>query len=97
MTTTSPIDEAERARRTEFVRDTKAALAQDETLEARTKRREEKADEWARWFRQNMEAAGCSDPGQILPDALARLEQITNDQIVAAVHELKTAMRGALK
>jgi hypothetical protein len=44
-----------------------------------------------------MEAAGCSDPGQILPDALARLEQITNDQIVAAVHELKTAVRGALK
>ena len=97
MTTTSPIDEAEHARRTEFVRDVRSANAQGETLEARAKKREEKADEWARWFRKNMEAAGCSDPGQILPDALARLEQITNDQIVAAVHELKTAMRGALK
>jgi hypothetical protein len=97
MTTTSRIDEAERARRTEMARDLRAACAQGETLEVRAKKREEKADEWARWFKQNMAAAGCTDPGQILPDALARLEQVTNDRIVAAVHELKSAMRGALK
>jgi hypothetical protein len=33
----------------------------------------------------------------VLPDALARLEQIGEDQIAAAVRELKTALMGALK
>jgi hypothetical protein len=43
MTTTSPIDEAERARRAEYVRDAKGALLQNESLEARSKRREARA------------------------------------------------------
>jgi hypothetical protein len=90
-------DEAARARRTELVRETRAALSQNESLAARTKRREENADEWARWFKRRMDEVGCADPVQLLPDAFARLQQITADRVATAVSELKKAMCGALK
>ena len=73
MTATN-IDAAERIRRSEFVRDSKAALARGETLEARTKQREKFANEWAAWFRQRMDRVGCDDPTELLPDAMARLQ-----------------------
>ena len=95
-TTTHPIDEAERARRSEFIRDQKAALANNETFEARTKRREQKADDWSGWFRHRMDAADIVDPAQLLPDAFARLELLAEDRIVAAMKELKAVLRKAV-
>jgi hypothetical protein len=96
MTATN-IDAAERIRRSEFVRDSKAALARGESLEVRSKRREGYANEWAAWFRQRMDRAGCDDPVELLPDAMARLQQLADDAVVAAIKEFKTAMKGALK
>jgi len=96
MTTTN-IDTAERIRRSEYARDSKAALARGESLEARSKRREGYANEWAAWLRQRMDASECDDPVQILPDALARAQQLAEDSAIAAIKEFKTAMKGALK
>lgn len=90
------IDEAERARRAEYVRDTKAALDKGETFEQRSLRREKMADEWARWFRQKMDAGSVADPVVLLPDACARLEQLAEDRIAAAVRDLKATLRKAL-
>ena len=84
------------ASRTEVVRDTRAALAHGETLEARTKRREGKADDWSRWFRQRMDAGDIADPVQLLPDAFARLQLLAEDRVVAAMKELKAVLRKAV-
>jgi hypothetical protein len=44
-----------------------------------------------------MDAGGCTDPAEVLPEAMARLEQIIDDRVTAAINEFKTAMKGALK
>jgi hypothetical protein len=95
--TTSTISEAERARRRELVRDSKAALEQGELLEARTQKREDLAVEWSRWFRRKMDEAASSNPLEFLPDALAQLEQNAKDQAAAAVAELKKSLREVLR
>jgi hypothetical protein len=97
MPTTSQLSEAERARRREWTHNARGAVAHGETFEAHAKRREEKADDWARWFRQKMDAGGVIDPVVLLPDAFARLEQLAEDRVAAAVRELKTTLKGALK
>jgi len=89
---TAIISEAERARRAEFARDARAAAQKGETLEQRVKKREEKADAWAQWFRRKIDDNGCADPVELLPDACARLEQIVDERVAAAVAELKAAL-----
>ena len=96
MSTTN-IDTAERVRRSEYARNSKAALAQGQSLETRAKQREELANNWSAWFRQRMDAADCNDPVEVLPDALSRLEQIIDDRIAVALNEFKSVMKGALK
>jgi len=93
----SNISEQERFRRGEYARDSRAALAQNETLEQRLAKRETKADVWAQWFRQKMDSTSCTDPVELLPDAFAKLEQTIDDRVTAAINEVKTALRGALK
>jgi len=88
---------AERIRRAEYRRDNLAALARGMSLEQRAKQREECAGEWAAWLRQRMDSADVDDPVQILPDALARLQQLAEDAAIAAIKELKKALMGALK
>jgi len=44
-----------------------------------------------------MDSTNCSDPVELLPDALAKLEQLIDDRVTAAINEVKTALRGALK
>jgi hypothetical protein len=95
--TTPNLSEAERARRSEYARESKAACARGETLEARAKQREGYANDWASWFRQRMDRSGCDDPAELLPDALAKLEQTIDDRVVAALSAFKTTLRGALK
>jgi hypothetical protein len=90
------ISEQERFRRGEFVRDSRAALAQNETVELRLTKRDAKADIWAQWFRQKMDSTNCSDPVELLPDALAKLEQLIDDRITVAVNEVKATLRKAL-
>jgi hypothetical protein len=87
--------EHERQHRTEQVRDLREAVRQGETLEQRSARREQRADEWVRWFYQRMEPGG--DPVELLPDALASLEQMIDDRVAAAIREFKLALRNAVK
>ena len=91
------ISESERLRRKELVIDSKAALAQHETFEARVQTREDLADIWAKWFRVKMNESGYTDPVRLLPDAFARLEQSSKDYAAAAVAELREQLVGALK
>jgi hypothetical protein len=93
---TTFINEHERFRRTEYARDSKAALAQGELLEQRIAKREAKADIWVQWFRQKMDSNGNVDPVELLPDALAKLEQTIDDRVAAAVNEIKATLRKAL-
>jgi hypothetical protein len=87
----------ERIRRSELRRDNLAALARGVSLERRTEERERYASEWAAWLRQRMDSADVDDPVQILPDALARLQQLAEDSAVGAIKELKKALMGVLK
>jgi hypothetical protein len=66
-TPNAALDAAERARRTEFVREAKAACANDETPDQRNQKREMKADAWAQWLRHKLDSTGCTDPVEILP------------------------------
>jgi hypothetical protein len=91
------IDEAERSRRAEFVREARAAVYQGTTAEARTQKREDKADEWARWLHQKMDNHGCLDPAELLPDILAKVDQTIDDRVAAAIAEVKATLRGALR
>src|SRR5262245_2410830 len=97
MPATTNLSTAERIRRSEYVRHSKAALARGESLEARTKRREEYGNEWAAWLRQRMDSSAVDDPGSLLPDALARMQELADDRAVAAISELKKALMGVLK
>jgi hypothetical protein len=65
------ISERERFRRREQVRDARAALAQNESVEQRLKARNAKAEAWTQWFRHKMDATRCQDPLALLPEALA--------------------------
>jgi hypothetical protein len=97
MTTSSPIDANERARRRDWVRDPKAALARGQGFEQRTKQRDDAADDWAAWMHRKMDESGINDPVQLLPDAFARLQQLGQDHTAAAIKELKASLKGALK
>jgi hypothetical protein len=88
--------EGERARRTEYVRDSAAAAKSGTTIEARTQAREASADEWAAWLHRQMEKTGAASPSEVLPDALAKLEQRLNDH-VAAFEQFKGRLSRALK
>jgi hypothetical protein len=93
---TASLNEAERARRAEFVREASAAALNGELPEQRTQKREKKADAWSRWFRERMDHSGSTDPAELLPEAFARLEQLNEDAVAAAVREFKAALRKAL-
>ena len=78
MTTQQLSDETERSRRREFVQETRAAVAQGQTVEQRAAAREGRADEWAQWLHKKMDATGCTDPVALLPDILAKMEQLAD-------------------
>jgi hypothetical protein len=43
-----------------------------------------------------MDHKGCTAP-ELLPDAFARLEQIAEDRVAAAVRDIKKSLRDALR
>jgi hypothetical protein len=86
----------ERSSRVDRARETSAAAIAGETLEIRNQKREARAGEWAKWLRQRMEDAGCTDPSEILPDAFARLEQLNEDRVTAAIRKVAAKLRKAL-
>jgi hypothetical protein len=87
----------ERIRRSELRRDNLGALARGVSLERRTEERERYASEWAAWLRSKMDASDCDDPTAVLPDALARVQQLAEDAALAAIKELRKALMEVLK
>jgi hypothetical protein len=83
------ISEAERFRRSEHARDSRAALAQNENLEQQLAKRDAKADAWAKWFRHEMTRTHRTDPVELLPEALARIEQLVEDRIAVSVNDVQ--------
>jgi hypothetical protein len=97
MTAAPVLSITERVRRVEFIRDSRAFARGSETVEQREHERETKADKWSDWLHAKMHESGSANPVAVLPDALARLEQIAEDRIAVAVRDLKTTLMGALK
>jgi hypothetical protein len=94
---TPALDNAEKRRRVEYTRETRAALQNNERLDQRIATREKAADEWARWLHDRMDAAGTNNALEVLPDALAKLEQLSRDHAAGAVRDFKQALKDALK
>jgi hypothetical protein len=95
--TTTTILPNERSRRSEFLREVRAANLTGSTTEHRAQNRELKVTKWAEWFRQEMDAADCNDPVKVLPEAFARLEQLAEDHAAASVREIKNTLMRAFK
>ena len=96
MSTTTQLSEEERVRRRELVRDMRAANQRGISVEQRTKLREDAAAEWTAWLHRRMDESGCTDPVELLPDILAKIEQTIDDRVAAAVDGIKRALRKAL-
>jgi hypothetical protein len=84
----------EQVRRREFVRDMRAASAQGEELEEYRAKRDQVAAEWAAWFREAMDQHQAEDPVEVLPQALALLQERA---IAAARTAARTAARDEVK
>jgi hypothetical protein len=69
------IDEAERLRRQELVRDSRAALALGMSVDEYAQVRNAAAEDWVTWMHAEMKKSGALDPTEILPAILARAEQ----------------------
>jgi len=94
---TAILGEAERHRRAEIIRDSRAALQQGETFDNPGEPREQTADRWLSWWQHEMVLRNCHDPAELLPDACARLEQIVDDRVAAAVAEECASLRAELQ
>jgi hypothetical protein len=96
MAAMTALGPAERARRTDYIRQSRALLRDNETVAARTARFEKQADSWSAWFRDRLDATGSDNPSDLLPEAFARLEQLNVDAINSAIAELKGTLKRAL-
>jgi hypothetical protein len=72
---TQVFTEIERTRRAELMRDTKAALKQGLSLDQYLVGRNQAVDEWTRWFHAEMDKCRATDPIEVLPQALACVQE----------------------
>jgi hypothetical protein len=76
-------------------------LRQGQSLEEFIATRDAIADGWAKWFRAEMDKFGAEDPVEVLPNALARIEQHAIAEAreaakAAAQAEVRTMLRRAI-
>jgi hypothetical protein len=90
------MDENDRQRRIEFIRNVKGALKQGVSSGQREVAREQKANAWVDWFHAHLDQLG-GETAQHLPDALAELEERISDEVAGALREFKAALVKALK
>jgi hypothetical protein len=84
------IDSNEQVRRRELIRDTRAASALGMEVAEYREKRDQDADEWAAWFRAEMDKCHASDPVEVLPQALVLLQE-------RAIAAARTAARSAAR
>jgi hypothetical protein len=85
----------DRKTRIERVRENSIAALNGESSEERTRKREARADDWARWLRHRMDDKCCTAE-ELLPDILAKMDQTIDDRVAAAIRQLKGTLRKAL-
>jgi hypothetical protein len=95
------IDANEQARRRELIRDTRAASQQGLELPEYREKREKAISEWTAWFHSEMDKCHASDPVEVLPAALALLQErataAARTAARAAAHaEVKAILRKAI-
>src|SRR5258707_15163980 len=95
------LTELERTRRAEFNADSREALRLGKSLEEFIASRDAHADDWARWFHAEMEKFGVTDPIEVVPNAMVRVEQRAIAEaraaaVTAARDELKRMLRKAI-
>jgi hypothetical protein len=88
------VDVNEQVRRRELIRDTRAASEQGQELEEYRAKRDQAIAEWAAWFHAEMDKCHATDPVEVLPQALALLQERAN---AAARTAAKTAARDEVK
>jgi hypothetical protein len=88
------IDVNEQVRRREFMRDTRAASAQGLEVDEYRAKRDQAVAEWAAWFHKTMDETHAMDPAEVLPQALALLQERS---IAAARTAAKAAARDEVK
>jgi hypothetical protein len=88
------IDSTEQVRRRDYVRDTRAASAQGLEIDEYRAKRDQAVNEWAEWFHATMKECRVDDPAEILPQAMAMLQERA---IAAARSAAKTAARDEVK
>jgi hypothetical protein len=71
----SNIDANEQVQRRELIRDTRAASQQGLELPEYREKREKAISEWTAWFHSEMDKCHASDPVEVLPAALALLQE----------------------
>lgn len=81
------MDEGERLRRQEYIRDSRAALALGMNLDQFVELSKASAADWRVWLRAEMKKSHVDDPVEILPQILARAEQ-RNVQVAREVAKI---------
>jgi hypothetical protein len=94
---TASAKDHERRMRVARARESSVAALNGESATQRAKKCEARADDWARWLRQKMDDSGCDNPAELLPDILARVDQIIDDRVAAATRAIKANLRKALR
>jgi hypothetical protein len=69
------LTQAERDRRAAYMADMREAVALGRSLEQHLEARENLATQWAQWLHSKMDETHVLDPVEILPAALARVEE----------------------
>jgi hypothetical protein len=72
------VDVNEQVRRRELVRDMRAASEQGQELDEYRAKRDQAIDEWAAWLHAEMDRCHANDPVEVLPQALALLQERAN-------------------
>src|SRR5215831_13080729 len=73
--TSQKVDDDEQRRRRRYMADVRLAVGGNQTIEEMEAARTELVANWTRWFHDRMSEEHIDDPTELLPRALAELEQ----------------------
>jgi hypothetical protein len=89
--TEAVLTEAERQRRAAHMADMREAVALGRSVEEHLQLRAAVASEWAEWFHIEMNECGVDDPTEVLPQALARIQQRATAEACRAAKDVARA------
>jgi hypothetical protein len=95
------VDVNEQVRRRELMRDMRAASEQGQELDEYRAKRDQAIAEWVAWFHAEMDRCQVNDPVEVLPAALALLQERASAAArtaakAVACSEVKAMLRKAI-